>query len=87
MAWLRMDSFDVSFSLYVTDMSKLSRQAKLSLCAVDTAFIVTFHQPTLLVNYLQAYLGKFDHCLRDWRIDISVSKSTAVFFIKTETLP
>jgi len=87
MAWLRMDFFYVSFSLYMTGMPKLFRQVKVSLCAVDTAFIVTFHQPTLLVNYVQAYLGKFDHCLRDWRIDISVSKSTAVFFIKTETLP
>jgi hypothetical protein len=87
MAWLRMDSFDVSFSLYVTDMPKLSRQVELALCAVETAFIVTFRQPTLLFNYLQTYLSKFCRCLRDWRIAISVSKSTAVFFIKTETLP
>jgi len=87
MAWLRVDSFDFSFSLYVTDMPNLSREVDLALCAVDTAFIVTFHQPMLLVNYLQTCLSKFDHCLRDWRIAISVSKSTAVFFIKTETLP
>jgi hypothetical protein len=87
MAWLRMDSFNVSFSLYVTDMTKLSCQVELAVCAVDTAFIVTFHQPTLLVSYLQTYLSKFDRCLRDWRIAISVSRSTAVFFMKTETLP
>jgi hypothetical protein len=87
MAWLRMDYFGVSFSLYVTDMPKLFRQVDLALYAVDTAFIVTFHQPTLLVNYLQTYLSKFDRCLRDWRIAIRVSKSTAVFFVKNETLP
>jgi len=82
-----MDSFGISFSLYMTDMPKLSRQVELALYAVDTAFIVTFHQPTLLVSCLQTYLSKCDRCLRDWRIAISVSKSTAVFFIKNETLP
>jgi len=87
MAWLRVDSFDFSFSVYVTDMPKLSREVELALCAVDNAHIVTFHQPMLLVSYLQTYLSKFDRCLQDWRIAISVSKSTAMFFIKTETLP
>lgn len=87
MAWLRVDSFDFSFSLYMTDMPKLSCEVELAVCAVDTAFIVMFHQPMLLVNYLQIYLSKFDRCLRDWRIAICVSKSTVVFFIKTETLP
>jgi hypothetical protein len=73
--------------MYVTNMPKLSRQVELALCVVDTTFRVTFQQPTLFVNYLQTYLSKFDRCLRDWRIGISVSKSTAVFFIKNETLP
>jgi hypothetical protein len=71
----------------MTDMPKLSRQVERALCAVDTAFIVTFHQPTMLVSYLQNYLSKSDRCLWDWRISISVSKNTAVFFIKNETLP
>jgi hypothetical protein len=70
-------------------MPKSSRQVELPLYAVDTAFIpvVTFRQPTLVVSYLQTYLNDLDRCLRDWRIAISVSKSTAVFCIKTETFP
>jgi hypothetical protein len=80
---------DVPVDLYVTDMPKPSRQVELRLYAVDTAFIlvVTFSQPTLIVIYLQTYLNDLDRCLRDWRIAISVSKSTVVFCIKTETLP
>jgi hypothetical protein len=37
----------------------------------------------LLVGYLEAHLGRLEGWLRDWRIAINVSKSTAMLFVKT----
>jgi hypothetical protein len=45
--------------------------------------VVTFRSPSLLFGYLEAYLGRLERWLRDWRIVISVSKNTAVLFVKT----
>jgi hypothetical protein len=36
----------------------------------------------LLIGYLEAYLGRLERRVRDWRIAINVSKSTAVLFVK-----
>jgi hypothetical protein len=51
--------------------------------ADDTALIATSRDPSLLVGYLEAYLGRLELWLRSWRIAINVSKSTAVLFAKT----
>jgi hypothetical protein len=44
--------------------------------------VATSHITSLLVGYLEAYLGRLDRWLRDWRIAINVSKSTALLFVK-----
>jgi hypothetical protein len=41
------------------------------------------HCGLLSVAYLEAYLCRLDLRLRDWRIAINVSKSTAVLFVKS----
>jgi hypothetical protein len=38
--------------------------------------------PSFLVDYLEAYLGRLERWLRDWKIVINVSKSSAVLFVK-----
>jgi hypothetical protein len=45
--------------------------------------LATSRDPSLLVGYLEAYLGRLELWLRSWRIAINVSKSTAVLFAKT----
>jgi hypothetical protein len=72
----------VLFSLYVKDIPASSRHVELAQYADDTALIATSGSPLLLVGYLQAYLGRLERWLRDWKIAISVSKGTAVFFVK-----
>jgi hypothetical protein len=59
-----------------------SQHVKLALCADNTALVATSREPSLLVRYLETYLSRFQHCLRDWMI-ATVSKSTVVLFIKT----
>jgi hypothetical protein len=73
----------VLFSLYVNNMPTPSRQVDLALYADDTALIATCHNPLLLLRYLQTYLNRLELWLRDWRIAINVSKSTAMLFTKT----
>jgi hypothetical protein len=72
----------VPFSLYVHDIPTPSRHVQLAQYADDTALIATSGDPSLLVGYLEAYLGRLELWLRDWRIAIKVSKSTAVLFAK-----
>jgi hypothetical protein len=72
----------VLFSLYVNDIPTPSRYVELAQYADDTAVAATSRSPSLLVGYLEAYLGRLEHWLRDWRIAIIVSKSTAVIFVK-----
>jgi hypothetical protein len=64
-------------------MSAPSRHVELALYADDTALIATSRSPLLLVSYLETYLNRLEPWLRDWRIAINVSKSTAVLFAKT----
>jgi hypothetical protein len=68
----------VLFSLYVNDILTHSRHVELAQYADDTALVATSRSPSLLVGYLEAYLGRPERWLRDWRIIINVSKSTAV---------
>jgi hypothetical protein len=66
----------VLFSLYVNDMPTPSRHFELAQYADDTALVATSRSPSLLVGYLEDYLGRLDCWLRDWRIAINVSKSS-----------
>jgi hypothetical protein len=61
------------FSLYVNDIITPSRHVELAQYADDTALVATSRSPSLLVGYLEAYLGRPERWLRDWRIDIKVS--------------
>jgi hypothetical protein len=70
------------FSLYVNDIPMPSRHVALAQYADDTALVATSRSPSLLAIYLEAYLLRLELWLQDWRIDISVSKSTAVLFVK-----
>ena len=55
---------------------------KLALYVEDTAIIATSSQPALLVRYLETYLSYPERSLREWRIAISDSKSSAMLFVK-----
>jgi hypothetical protein len=70
----------ILFSLYVKDMSTPSRHVDSALYADDTALITTFCSPLLLVRHLETYVTGLELWLRDLRIAINVSKSTAVLF-------
>jgi hypothetical protein len=72
----------IFFSLYVNDMPTPSRHVELALYAEDTAIITTSHKPTLLVSYLVSYLRDLQRWLSEWRIDINVSKSSAMTFAR-----
>jgi hypothetical protein len=72
----------VLFSLHVNDIHKPSLHVELAQYVDDTALTATSRSPSLLVGYLEAYLGRLERWLRDWRIAINVLKNTAVLFIK-----
>jgi hypothetical protein len=74
----------VLFSLYVNDTPTPSRHVELARYADDTALVATSRSPSLLVGYLLAHHGRLESWLRDWRIAVNVSKSTAVLFVKAE---
>jgi hypothetical protein len=73
----------VLFSLYVNDLPTHSHHVELALYADDTALIATSRKPTLLVSYLDSYLSDLQWWLGEWRIAISVSKSSAIMFART----
>jgi len=54
----------------------------LALYVDDTTFIATSRQPVLLAVYLESYLSDQEQWLREQRITISISKSTAMLFAK-----
>jgi len=70
----------VLFSLYVNEMPSPSHHDELALYADDTAIIATSRKPTLHVSYLESYLNDLQRWLRECRISINVSKSTAIIF-------
>jgi hypothetical protein len=73
----------VLFSLYMNDIPTPSHYVELAQYANDRAIIATSRIPSLLLGYLEAYIGRLELWLRDWRIVIIVSKSTPVLFAKT----
>jgi hypothetical protein len=68
----------VLFSLYVNDIPTPSLHIELAQYADYTALVATSRNPSLFVGYLEAYLGRLELWIRNWRIAIKVSKSTAV---------
>jgi hypothetical protein len=50
----------------------------LAVYADETAVMATFRKPTMLVTYLDSYLGDLQRLLSEWKIAISVSKSSAM---------
>jgi Reverse transcriptase (RNA-dependent DNA polymerase). len=72
----------VLFSLYQRHAYTIPRR-RVALFAHDTSIIATSQQPALLVTYLEPYLSDLEWWLREQRITISVSKSTAMLFAKT----
>jgi hypothetical protein len=54
-----------------------SRYVQNALYAYNTALVATSRNPSLLVGYLEAYLGRLELWLQDWRIAINVSNITA----------
>jgi hypothetical protein len=75
----------VLFSLYVNEIPTRSRHVELAQYAEYTAVVVTSSDPSFIVGYLEAYLGRLELCFRNWRIGTNVSKSTAVLFAKAGT--
>jgi hypothetical protein len=71
----------VLFSLYANNMPSPSHHVELVLYADDTVIIATSRKPTLLVGYLESYLN-FQPWLSEKRININVSKSTAMNFAR-----
>jgi len=43
-----------------------------------------YRKPTLLVSYLESYLNDLQRWLSEWRIAISVTKSTAIIFARSD---
>jgi hypothetical protein len=72
----------VLFSLYVNDIPTTSGRVELAQYADDTALVATSRSPSLLVGYLETYLGRLERWLLYCRIAINVSKSTALLFVK-----
>jgi hypothetical protein len=70
------------FSLHVNDLPTPSHHVELALYADDTAVIATSRKPALLVSYLDSYLSDLQRWLSEWRIAISVSKSSAIIFAR-----
>jgi hypothetical protein len=68
----------VIFSLYVNDI----RYVELAQYADDTALIATTRSPSLLVGNLEAYLGRVEHWLRNWRIAITSEKTPLCYLLR-----
>jgi hypothetical protein len=62
----------VLFSLHVNDIPTPSRHVELAQYTDDTALGATSRSPSLLVGYLETYLGRLERWIRDWRIAINV---------------
>jgi hypothetical protein len=65
----------VLFSPYEDDIPTPPRHVELAQYADDTALVAMFRSPSLLVGYLEAYFGRLERWLREWRIAINVSKN------------
>jgi hypothetical protein len=69
----------VLFSLYVNDIPIPYSHVDLAQYADGTALIATPRDQSL-IGYLEAYLGRLELWLLNWRFAINVSKSMAVLF-------
>jgi hypothetical protein len=81
--WPRVDSLPVLFSLYVNDVNHTLPTCRVRAVRGWHGPSSPFSQPELLVGYPEAYLGRVELWLWDWRIAINLSKCTIVFFVKT----
>jgi hypothetical protein len=72
----------VLFSLYINNMPSPSNHVELALYADATAVITASRKPTLLVRFLESYLNDFQRWLREWRIAIDVSNSSAIIIAR-----
>jgi hypothetical protein len=59
--------YSVLFSLYVGMSRTPSRHDQLAQYADDRALVATSLNSSLLVGYLEAYLGRLERWLHDWR--------------------
>jgi hypothetical protein len=57
-----------------------SRHVELTFYTDNTAVMATSRKPELLVSYLESYFSDLERWLKEWRIAINVSKSTAMLF-------
>jgi hypothetical protein len=64
------------FNLYVNDTPSCSHHVSLAVYTDDMAC-----QPLLHMNYMGMYLSTLQHWLQNWRITITVSKTTVVLFV------
>jgi hypothetical protein len=74
--------FPLLFSLHVKDVPAKSHHVELVLYADDTAIIVTYCKPKLLISYLESYFNDLEWLLRKLSIALNFSKSTAMLFLK-----
>jgi hypothetical protein len=77
----------VLFSLYVNDTPTPSRHVELAQYADDTAVVATYSSPSLLVGYLEAYLGRLERWLRDWRLPSTFQRALLCSCSGGETHP
>jgi hypothetical protein len=72
------------FSVYVNNMPLASHVVTFALYTDDTTIIDPSRKPVLLVSYLAAYLTDLERWLRERRFAISVTKNTAMIFVRAE---
>jgi hypothetical protein len=72
----------VLFSVYLNDIPAPSCHIELAQYVDNMALIAVSRSQLLFTDYLEAYLGRLELWLRDWRIAINILKSTIVLFVK-----
>jgi hypothetical protein len=70
------------FSLYANDIPTSYRHVELAQYEDNTVAVSTSCDPWVLFGCVEVYPGRPEHCLRDWRIAINVSKSSTVVSFK-----
>jgi hypothetical protein len=74
----------VLFSLYVNNIPTPSCHVEFVQYADDRTLVATSCSPSILVGYLEAYLGRLKRWLRDQRLAINISNSIAVLSVVAE---
>jgi hypothetical protein len=70
--------FPALICLHVNDVPSLSHYFEFAFYADDSAIVASYRKPMLLISYLEAYISDIEQWLRERRIAINVSKSTAM---------